>query len=183
MTRADRYLKWAATPAAVSLVFLIASDGAAQSPSPFQSAPGPEPVAKPPPHPQQPRVAPVPPPNDPLRWDGIWIGDYQCPADAKNPAYSVKQIMIKIKSGQVESRLNSPSDVPGTPGYQTWSGAIGPNGSVVIERTGIGTGRPAGSAPEGKIYREFIQGRFDGDNFVGRAETDRFCELRLTRVR
>jgi hypothetical protein len=54
--------KWAATFAAAAVALLIALPGIAQSPSRFESAPGPAPAVRPAPRPRPPAVEPPPAP-------------------------------------------------------------------------------------------------------------------------
>jgi hypothetical protein len=179
-------MRWdhATTRRSVLIALALAAVGAnlAQAEDPFQSAPGP--AAARPAHPRVTQPAPeaaVSGPAKVLRWDGVWMGNYQCPADRNNQVYAFKPV-IQVRDGRVAGRLNSPSLVPDTPGYQTWSGTIAEDGSALIERVGLSTGQP-GTAAKGTSYHEQIRGRFDGDSFVGKEVTGLPCELRMTRVR
>ena len=169
---------------------LVAAPGAAQSDDLFQSAPGPEPprqtprprVSRPTPVVPQPSAIPTPEASDKLSnrnmpFDGIWVGLWG------NKQNSVSySFVMEVKDNNV-AKLNSRSAVPGTPGYDNYTGVIGSDGRVLMTRHGVGLGIIPGALARGQAVTEIYDGLFSGDNFVATEKISGCCHIQLTRRR
>ena len=184
----------------VAVALLFASAALAQAPDPFQSAPAPAaaaPKPAPKPHPQPVRraepadavpsrapaqtAAPVamavPAPAAPAApFDGIWAGLWQCEG-----GFSFSPV-IQVRNNQV-SGAGGNSIAPGAPGYMKWEGTVGPDGHALITHEAIGTGRRPRGPQLGEHIVVRLNGVFSGDNFTGRVEGGRNCQVQLTRRR
>ena len=158
---------------------------------PFQLAPPdlvpkPAPVSRPrPPEPEPVIAAPPPPPPPPApvaQWDGLWTGTFHCNATGALPEFT-SRVTITVNDNNIE-RVGARSQTPGTPGYDSWTGRINPNGSATIRREATGLGLLPGTAPRGQPISQIIAGRFSGDSFIGLVPgAARGCDIRMNRAK
>jgi hypothetical protein len=161
---------------------IVLSVGAAQAEDLFQSAPGPPaPKVRPQPQTQRRPAEPLPAPAG-NTWDGTWSGTFHCEAYQALQAFSYP-VVIKILNNRIAERVDALSHSPGEVGYDVWRGDIGSDGSVSINRFGVGGGVPGGVA-RGVGFSFLINGRFSGDSFTGTqiASPPRDCTLKLSRL-
>jgi hypothetical protein len=118
--------------------------------------------------------------NGSAPFDGIWSGNWQCPASGSYPAFSYG-LIVQVKDNSV-TRLNTTTDTPGTAGFDTWNGTIKPDGTIYITRSGISSG-VSGAYDRGRKYYITIDGRFSGDLFQGKQTPGRGCIMNLSRRR
>ena len=194
-----------AASAILAVLVLLSPAALAQTPDPFQSAPGPAAVPKPIPKPRPqpvrraepdadaaPSRAPaqtaapvamaVPTPAPVAPFDGIWAGQWYCEATPERPAFSYFPV-IEIRNNQI-SRVGARSNTPGVPGYDRWEGTVGADGHALITHEAVGTGASPGGPRLGERIVVRLNGIFSGDNFTGRVEgSRRDCRVQLTRRR
>lgn len=195
-------------PILLAIAMMLAGPAPAQTADPFESAPGPAPATPKPaarPHPPRPvhrgepeqepadaapsrstipaaMAVPPPAPVPPAaRFDGIWIGQWQCEATPRRQAFSAP-VVLEIKNGQVSRLVKSPNP-PGAPGYDNWEGTVAPDGRASLRRDFVGTGVIPGSALPGEQVSARLNGVFSGDSFAAKVEWSgpRDCRLQLTR--
>ena len=184
---------------ATGLTVFLATTTFAQSRDPFQSDPGPAPPAAeaPRPHPVSrpvPRVAPereAPPsapammslpsaPNPATRFDGIWVGTFDCGATARLSTFEVQRTAV-VKDGRIEIVSGAAAGAPGS-----WSvaGTLTPDGSVSLSGESVSAGRP-GTPPAGQHVMHHFSGRVVGEQFTADDldHSGRGCKLTMTRRR
>ena len=125
-----------------------------------------------------PPPAPMPPA---ARFDGVWIGQWQCEATLRRQAFTAP-VALEIRNGQISRLIPSPNP-PGAPGYDKWEGSVGPDGRASIRRDFVGTGVIPGSALPGEQVSARLNGMFFNESFAARVEWSgpRDCRLQLRR--
>jgi hypothetical protein len=157
------------------LYLLAAAPCLAQTPDPFQSAPGPAaPQAKP-----RPRVSQPPEPASipsTQNYEGTWAGPFTCGPMPDGHAGFVHQMQATVRANQMELNWG----IPGAIGSQHSAGTVDGNGSVRLVGEGI-SGIPGKGY--GSHYVIELSGQFDGPRFSGHGtHGERSCELVFTRT-
>ena len=114
-------------------------------------------------------VAAAPPRVRPTRFDGVWVGQMNCPEWRGRPGFRRPQRVV-VQNGEMALEVN----LPGRPQPVRSSGKIADDDSVELRGPGIG--------PAGKLFERVFTGRFSTDGFTGQVEPPgRPCVLQLAR--
>jgi hypothetical protein len=165
----------------------------------FQSDPGPAPPAaveapraKPvsrlvprvaPKREEPPATAPVvapQPSSSAAKFDGIWVGPFNCGAMGRLPAIQFEKTAV-VKDGRIEIVSGAAA---GTPGFWSVAGTVASDGSIELSGETISAGRP-GTPPAGQHVMHRFSGRVVGDQFTADdlEHSNRGCKLTMSRRR
>jgi hypothetical protein len=112
-------------------------------------------------------------------FDGAWAVTLNCPASPDGAMPFTFRFAAQVSGG----RLHGENGLAGTPGWMSLDGPIQPDGTAVLDASGV-TGRSAyniHSTGAGVAYHHSVSAHFDADRGAGQWVTTRTCDFAFTR--